>query len=197
MNDPMEPSSAILRASETKPSDGGPSFPLWHRLYRALWACVWLGLGQWTPAPLHGWRRLLLVSFGAKIDRKAKVYPNVTVWYPPHLSMDAYSTLGPGVVCYCMAPIHLEPFALVSQRAHLCAGTHDIDDPDFQLQARPITIGSRAWVAAEAFVGPGVSIGNGAVLGARAVAMKRLEPWTVYAGNPARPLRQRIHTEPE
>jgi putative colanic acid biosynthesis acetyltransferase WcaF len=53
----------------------------------------------------------------------------------------------------------------------------------------------QAWVAAEAFVGPGVTVGEGAVLGARGVAFKALEPWTVYAGNPAQPLKKRIIRE--
>ncbi|UWU72837.1 hypothetical protein N2602_30970 [Bradyrhizobium sp. NC92] len=90
--------------------------------------------------------------------------------------------------------ISIEPFALVSQRAHLCAGTHDVDDPDFRLVTKPIHIGRNAWVAAEAFVGPGVTVPRNAVLGARAVAMKDLEEGKIYAGNPARLLRSRSVT---
>lgn len=93
-----------------------------------------------------------------------------------------------------MAEIVLEKFSLVSQRAHLCAGTHDVDDADFSLVTKPIRIGQNAWVAAEAFVGPGVTVNKDAVLGARAVTMKDLEAGKIYAGNPARPLRARtIH----
>lgn len=84
-----------------------------------------------------------------------------------------------------MAPVRLESGAIVSQGAHLCAGMHDIEDPAFQLVVKPITIGLNAWIAAEAFVGPGVSIGEGAVLGARAVLFKSAEPNGVYVGNPA------------
>jgi putative colanic acid biosynthesis acetyltransferase WcaF len=80
---------------------------------------------------------------------------------------------------------------MVSQGAHLCTGTHDIEDVHFQLESRAITIGARAWVAADAFVGPGVRIGDGAVLGARGCTFRNLEPWTVYIGNPAQPLRKR------
>lgn len=74
---------------------------------------------------------------------------------------------------------------MISQGSHLCAGTHDFNDPSFQLYTRPVLIEAHAWVCAEAFVGPGVTVGEGAVLGARAVAMTSLEPWSVYAGNPA------------
>ncbi len=95
-----------------------------------------------------------------------------------------------------MAPVALGAYALVSQGAHLCAGTHDIDDPHFQLRTAPITIGPKAWVAAGAFVGPGVMIGEGAVLGARAVAFTDLAPWMVYIGNPMRALRSADVSQP-
>lgn len=75
--------------------------------------------------------------------------------------------------------------AVISQGAHLCGGTHDIADPDFQLVTKPIVIGAGAWVAADAFIGPGVTIGEGAVIGARAVMFKDAEPFGVYTGNPA------------
>lgn len=109
--------------------------------------------------------------------------------------MADHSVLGPGVNCYCMAPLLVGRYAVVSQGAHLCGGTHDVDDPYFQLVTKPIEIGAFAWIAAEAFVGPGVRVGEGAVLGARAVAMKDLEPWSVYIGNPAQFLRYRKRVE--
>ncbi|WP_246667262.1 putative colanic acid biosynthesis acetyltransferase [Bradyrhizobium sp. UNPA324] len=133
----------------------------------------------------------MLRLFGAKIANTAKVYPGTNVWYPRNLEMHEYACLGPNVICYCMDKIVLERFALVSQRAHLCAGTHDVDNADFRLITRPIRICENAWVAAESFVGPGVTVKNCAVLGARGVAVKDLEAGTIYAGNPAKPLRVR------
>ncbi len=121
----------------------------------------------------------------------ADVRGSARVWFPPHLIMDDGALIGPRVNCYNMAMISLGPGALVSQGAHLCAGSHDISSPVFQLTARPISLGRKVWVAAEAFVGPGVRIGDGAVLGARAAAFRNLEPWTVYSGNPAQALRPR------
>lgn len=93
--------------------------------------------------------------------------------------------MGDGVDCYSVAPIVLEEDAVVSQRAYLCSATHDIKDPGFSLAAAPIRLERNAWVAAEAFVGPGVVIGEGAVVGARAVARFDVPPWTVVTGNPA------------
>ncbi|MBW6420397.1 putative colanic acid biosynthesis acetyltransferase [Rhizobium sp. XQZ8] len=181
-----------LDHKQSKPRDGGPSFSKRHRLIRFAWNLAWTMLAVWTPVPLYGWRRFLLNAFGADIHRTAKIYPNVRVWYPRNLKMAEYSCLAPEVNCYCMDRIEIAAYALVSQGAYLCGGTHDIDDPNFQLIVKPITIKANAWVAAEAFVGPGVTIGEGAVLGARAVAFKNLEPFTVYAGSPAKPIRKRM-----
>jgi len=90
-----------------------------------------------------------------------------------------------------MALITLEKYAIISQGAHLCTGTHDIEDPDFQLYAKPIHIGTKAWIAAEAFIGPGVTVHDGAVVGARAVLFKDAKSNGVYVGNPATLLRMR------
>ncbi len=184
---------SILNASKTKPMEGGASFSLGHRVMRTIWSLTWLLLAAWTPPFCHPWRRFLLRLFGAKIAGTAGIYGSARIWYPPNLEMRAHSYLGPRVNCYCMAKITLEDYALASQGAHLCAGTHDIDDPDFQLRAKPIWLGAKAWAAAECFVGPGVTLGEGAVLGARGVAFRDLAPWTVYAGNPAREVRKRHH----
>lgn len=183
--------TAPLDAGTSKPLEGGPSFPLRHRLFRAAWIVTWAVLAQWTPPPLHGWRRLLLNLFGARLAPTARVYGRARVWYPPNLVMGAHSVLGPTANCYCMDRVTIGAFVVVSQGAELCGGTHLPDDPDFQLVTKPIVIGDKAWIAADAFVGPGVTVGEGAVLGARAVAFRDLEPWTIYAGNPARPLRER------
>jgi len=180
-----------LDAADPGRSPGDPSFSLTNRIFRAIWSVVWWALASWTPPLFHGWRRLLLRAFGADIHPTALVYGTVRIWYPPNLRMSEHSSLGPGVNCYCMAKIDVGAHAVISQGAHLCAGTHDIDDPNFQLITKPIAIGSRAWIAAEAFVGPGVTIGEGAVLGARGVTFKSLESWTVYAGNPAGVIRMR------
>ena len=181
----------VNNADVTRPLDGGPSFALANRVTRLVWNVVWLVLASWTPARLYRWRRFLLQLFGAKLALRTDVRGSARVWYPPHLTMDDRSILAEGVNCYNMAPVYIKSGAIVSQRAHLCAGTHDIDDDNFQLQAKPIVIGSNCWIAAEAFVGPGVTIGDGAVLGARAVAFRDLQPWTVYVGNPAMPKRTR------
>jgi putative colanic acid biosynthesis acetyltransferase WcaF len=186
---------SVLDATKARSLEGGPSFSLRHRAFRVLWGMTWLLLASWTPPPFHAWRRLLLRLFGAKIARTARVYGSTSIWYPPNLEMGEHSVLAWRTLCYSMDRVVIEDYATVSQYAHLLAGTHDIDDPNFQLQTRPIKIGKHAWVAASAIVGPGVTVGEGAVLGAGSAAFRRLAPWTVYVGNPARELKKRRQPE--
>lgn len=180
-----------LDASQNRPMEGGPSFPLRNRLFRLAWKISWILLARWTPPPLHRWRAFVLAAFGAKVQPSARVHASVNVWYPPNLHVGEHSTIGPNVTCYCQDHIKIGDRAVVSQGAHLCAGSHDVNDKNFQLITRPIIIGDRAWIAAECFIGPGVTVGEGAVLGARGVAFKDLQSWTVYAGNPAHEIKHR------
>ncbi len=182
---------APLDARQSRPLEGGPSFSLANRMQRAAWRVAWVLLASWTPPFLHPWRRLLLIMFGARVARGARIYGSVRIWRPQNLVMDQFACLGPRVDCYAMARISLGPYAMVSQDACLCAGTHDTERPEFQLLTKPIVIGERAWVAAGAFVGPGVRIGEGAVLGARAVCCSDVPAWEIWVGNPARRLRKR------
>jgi putative colanic acid biosynthesis acetyltransferase WcaF len=171
----------------------GPSFGRRNRLARLLWQTVWLLLFRPTPTPLHAWRCWLLRCFGAQIHPSCHVYSSVRVWAPWNIEMSAHSCFGPDVNCYSMALISLGERVVVSQGAHLCSGSHDYTQESFQLFAEPICIGSDAWICAEAFLGPGVQIGEGAVIGARAVVTHSQPPWYVCAGNPARPLKPRRH----
>ncbi|MGB2833344.1 MAG: putative colanic acid biosynthesis acetyltransferase [Methylotenera sp.] len=177
--------------SNLSPLDGGPSFSFKNRMVRFVWIFVWKLFASWTPASMHPWRRLLLRLFGARMGKRSDVRGSARVWLPSNLEMEDHALIAENVNCYNQALIKISKLALVSQGAYLCAGSHNIDDPDFQLITRPIHVGSLVWIAAESFVGPGCVIEEGAVLGARAVAFGRLLAWTVYVGNPAKPLRTR------
>lgn len=174
---------------------GGYSFSLRDRLMRALWSVTWALLASWTPPPLHKWRCFLLRRFGARIGKGVRIYGSARIWYPANLMMDDLSWLGPEVRCYNQGEITIGRRTVVSQGAYLCASSHDPEDPYFQLLLKPIVIGADVWIASDAFVGPGVTIGDGAVLAARGVAVRSLEPWAIYGGNPARLIKQRVLRE--
>ena len=181
----------LLDAASSRPMEGGPSFSLGNRLLRVLWMASWLLLARFTPPPLHNWRRLVLRVFGAKVGRGTRVHGSAMIWLPSHLELGDRVLIGPGVRLYNQGRICIGDYTVISQRAHLCASTHDIRDPDFQLVCRPVTIGIRCWVAAEAFVGPGVMMGDRAVLGARGAMFENARPDGVYGGNPAMFIKER------
>jgi putative colanic acid biosynthesis acetyltransferase WcaF len=186
----------VADAPLSRDQRGSASFRLSNRLYRVLWKATWLFLAAWTPPFFSPWRVFLLRMFGAQMSSGSAVAANCKIWLPRHLRMGKDSSLGPGVDCYNMAPINIGDRSVVSQRAFLCGGTHDISDMRFQLIARPIVIGDDVWIASEAFVGPGVHVGDGCVLGARGCSFSNLDSWTVYRGNPAVPLKARKRQGP-
>lgn len=156
------------------------------KLRRWIWSVVWLVLYRPSPVPLHGWRIALLRLFGARVASGSWPYPSARIWAPWNLTMEHRSCLGPGVECYSAASIILRQGVTVSQRAVLCAAGHDPRDPTFALKVGSIEISEGAWIAMEAFVGPGVKIGKDAVVAARAVVVRDVDENVVVAGNPAK-----------
>lgn len=163
---------------------------------RLLWNVVWSIFSRPFPKyVLIGWRRFLIRSFGGKIAATAAVHPSAKIFMPWNLEMKDYSCIAGEVDCYNAAKITIGINATVSKRAFLCTASHNISSPRHEQIEKSIIIEDRAWVAAEAFVGPGVTIGEGAVVGARAAVFKDVEPWTVVGGNPAKFLKNRIIKE--
>ena len=169
-----------------------PNFRGRSALVVQLWWLVQATLFRWSPQVLYGFRRWLLRLFGARIGKGVIIRPGVTVPYPWKLSIGDYSWIGDDAVLYCFAQITIGHNVVVSQKSYLCAGTHDYRSPAFDMQAFPIVVEDEAWVAADVFVAPGVTIGRGAVVGSRSSVFKSLPPMMVSAGSPARPIHPRI-----
>lgn len=168
-----------------------PCFNMRNRLMRLLWAAAYVLLFRPSPAPLHAWRAMLLRLYGAKTGKGCHIYPGVKIWAPWNMELGDYVCLANDVICSSMARIRIGRKAVISQGARLYTGTHDYEDPKFRLILKSIEIGAGSWIAAEAFVMPGVRIGDGAVIGARSVVTGDVPAWTVYAGNPAKSVKIR------
>lgn len=168
-----------------------PAFRRADQLRRLVWQVCWLLLYRPSPRPMHGWRAALLRLFGAEVGPNCHFYPGSRIWAPWNLHCADQVTAADGAELYNPAPMHFGSHAIVSQGAFLCGATHDYDDPAFPLVAYAMRFGAYSWVCARASVAPGVSVGEGAVLGLASVATRDLEPWTVYAGAPARAVRER------
>ena len=172
-------------------SFAGPSFSFSNRVARSAWKLVYLLLFRPSPRSLHAWRAFLLRIFGARIGRNCHIYPRATIWAPWNLECGDEVGVGDNTILYNQAPITLGRRVVISQGAHLCTGTHDYETEGFPVRSAPIIVGSQAWIAAEAFVLPGVSIGEGCIVGARSVVTKDLPAWHVCVGHPCKALRSR------
>ena len=168
-------------------------YPRREILRRWLWALVQATIFRWSPRPMHGFRTRLLRLFGANISEPSHVvvFPTAKVSYPWRLTLAPRSMVGPHVTLYNLGPITLQRGANLSQNCHLCAGTHDYNRWSMPLVTAPIIIGENAWLGADVFVGPGVTVGELCVVGARSVVVKNLPPRTVCAGSPCRPFKPR------
>jgi putative colanic acid biosynthesis acetyltransferase WcaF len=173
----------------------GPSFSLKDRISRVAWQVTWVLLFRFTPNPMHRWRALILRLFSAKVGRGVHVYPNVKIWAPWNLTLGDECGVANGVTLYSQGSITIGKRAVISQGAHLVAGSHDYTNPGFPLFTKPIYIGDHVWIAAEAFIHPGIRIGDGCVVGARSVVTKDLPEWMVCTGHPCQPVKERISFE--
>ena len=164
------------------------------KVARALWNVVWLVVFRPTPRGnlFRSWRILLLKLFGADVKWSSNVLPSCRIWQPWKLKMGAYACLSENVDCYTVDEISIGDQATVSQGVKLCSASHDISSRIMELTTSPIHIGENAWVAGWSIILPGVTIGEGAVVGAGSVVTKTVEPWTVVAGNPAKFIKKRV-----
>lgn len=170
----------------------GPSFSLGNRIKRIVWNFFYIIFFRYSPRPFHGWRAFLLRIFGAKTGKGVHVYSSVKIWAPWNLELHDECGIGDYATLYSQGKIIIGKRAIISQGSYICTGTHDYTKSGHPLITKPIVIGDQAWVAAEAFIGPGVTIGEGVVVGARSVVFKDIEPWIVVGGNPAKFIKKRV-----
>ena len=154
-----------------------------HRCLRIIWCIVNAII---FPITTHRIRKWLLRKFGAHVGQFCAVYPTVKVYAPWNLTIGDYVCIGPRVELYCKDKIIMGDKVIVSQGAYLCTASHDVSSPVMKLVTKPMRIEDNAWVAAKVTILPGVTIGEGSVVGACAVVAKDVPPWSVAVGNPAR-----------
>ena len=161
------------------------------KIGRLLWAFVYHLLFRGS---FHNWymfRSALLRRFGAKTGKNVRIRRTARIEIPWNLTLGDDVSIGDEAILYSLGHIRIGARSFVSQYAHLCAGTHDGTRNDYPLLCEPITIGEDCWIAADAFVGPGVTVGDRTILGARASAFSDLPPDVVAVGNPAKAIKAR------
>jgi putative colanic acid biosynthesis acetyltransferase WcaF len=176
---------------EQKNTYVGSTFSMKNRVGRILWSIVYSFFFRFSPKPFHAWRSFLLKCFGAKIGKSVHVYPGAKIWAPWNLELADEAAVANGVILYTQGKVTIGKRAVISQGAHLCSGSHDYNLQDFPLYTSPIVIGDYVWVAAEAFIHPGIIVSEGCVIGARSVVTKDMPAWMVCAGHPCKPIKAR------
>ena len=161
-------------------------------VYRVAWGFVQATLFRWSPRPFWSLRAFLLRLFGARIGKGVRLDPSCKVSYPRQLTIGDNCWIGPNNELYNVAPIELGNNVALAQHVKLYTASHDISDPCFATVSAPILIEDCSWLAACSFVGPGVTVRQGAVLGACSNAFEDLDPWSVYVGSPARKIKNRV-----
>lgn len=159
--------------------------------YRAAWA-LGNSLFRLIPRPLFELRSVCLRFFGARIGKQVRIYPSARIYFPWNLVIGDWSSIGEWALVYDLGKVTIGNKVTISHRVHLCAGSHDYRDPAMPLLKPPIHIADEAWICADAFIGPGVTVAEGAIVGARAVVVRNVAPWKITAGNPARVIKERI-----
>jgi putative colanic acid biosynthesis acetyltransferase WcaF len=170
-----------------------PVFSFGNKVKRYLFMLSWTLLCRWTPNPLHAWRVLILKLFGAKMGKTNYVYPNCRIWAPWLLETEDIVTIGPGVEIYNPGGVFLGHHVILSQDAFLCGATHDYNSIEFTYVMKKIVLDPYVWICAKSIVLPGVHGFEGSVLGAASIVSRHMEPWSVYAGNPAKLLKKRTN----
>jgi putative colanic acid biosynthesis acetyltransferase WcaF len=151
-----------------------------------LWWLVQSTLFGLSPQVCYRWRNMLLRLFGCRVGRGAIIRPSVRITYPWKVSIGARCQIGDNAELYSLGDIVIQDDAVVSQKSYLCTGSHDHTSVSFDLYAKPILIESEAWVCADVFIYPGVTVGRGAVIAARSTLKNDAEPFGLYAGTPAK-----------
>jgi putative colanic acid biosynthesis acetyltransferase WcaF len=184
---PESTSTLVLKSDPTLM----PAFSFRNRVVRMLWSVCYALLYRLSPRPFHAWRAFLLRAFGARLGAACHFYPKGKVWAPWNLVCADRVTLADDAELYNPSPMYLGSHAIVSQGAYVCGATHLYNEPSFRLISFPMRLGAYSWICARAAVNPGVNVGDGAILALGAVATRDLEPFGIYAGIPARKVKER------
>lgn len=194
---PGEPAPASVAHTPDLHGQGDPTgrsvspYTTREKVLRVLWMTFGQPLFSLTFHNWYGVRRWMLRCFGASVGDSVRIRPSVRVEQPWNLTIGANSSVGDRAILYCLGKVRIGRNTSLSQDVHLCAGTHDYTKRDLPLLRPPIVVGDEVWLAADVFVAPSTTIGDGTVVGARSSVFKSLPPWSVCAGSPARAIKPR------
>lgn len=168
----------------------GSNYTLKENILRVFWG-MFSFFFRYSPRHFYAWRNFLLRLFSAKIGKGVKIYPSAKIMFPWNLEIGNKSVISWEVILYDLGTIKIGNNTIISQYAHICAGTHDYKTSKFTLLKTPVTIGDNVWIATDAFIGPGVIVGDNAIVAARSVVISNVPDNKVVGGNPAIQIKDR------
>jgi len=145
--------------------------------------------------PISGLKVFILRLFGAKIGKGVVIKPAVNIKYPWLLEIGDFTWIGERVWIDNLAMVTIGKNCCLSQGAMLLCGNHNYKKSSFDLLVLPIILEEGAWVGAMSTVCPGVRMKSHSILTVDSVATETLEAYTLYKGNPAVKIRERIITK--
>jgi len=157
-----------------------------------LWYIVQFLFIRCSPQIFYRWRVWIFRLFGAKIGSHVRIRPSVKVVYPWKLKIGDNSWIGDNVYLYSLGEIEIRKNVVISQNSYICTGSHDHSSENFDIYAKKILIHDSVWIATDVFVGPGITVGNGTVIGARSSVFHDMPSNAICFGNPAKKIKDRL-----
>ncbi|MDP9077375.1 MAG: WcaF family extracellular polysaccharide biosynthesis acetyltransferase [Bacteroidota bacterium] len=174
--------------------NNAPFHPGGNAFKRLLWFYVNAVFLKTSLVPSSGFKVFLLRLFGARIGRAVTIKPGVNVKYPWHLTIGNQTWIGENVWIDCLVPISIGNNVCLSQGALLLTGSHDYKKITFNLITAGVTLEDGVWIGAGAMINLGVTVASHAVLTSGSVATRNLNAYSIYQGNPAVKIRDRVIT---
>lgn len=168
------------------------SFPLKYKLKSRLWQLVNSTIYRWSPFFMRKYRVALVRLFGGNVDWSCSLDSTATIIDPWNLTMNSYSSLGEYSCIRCRDKVMIGEKCCIGRDVYILTASHNISSSHFEMTTSPTIIGNNVWIATRATISKGVTIGDGAVVGAESLVVKDVESWTVVGGNPAKFIKKRI-----
>lgn len=188
----MSPQKQIMLKTNLNTYNNHPYHPGGNGFTRLLWHYINGLIFKTSLFPMYSLKVVLLRAFGAKVGKGVAIKTNVNIKYPWNLAIGDYVWIGEEVWIDSLVMVTIGDNVCLSQGATILTGSHNYKIPSFDLITGPVILEQGAWIGAKAVVNQGTTVGSHAVLTTGSVATKKLEAYSVYQGNPAFKVRERV-----
>lgn len=180
------------KGTNLKGYNTGSYFPGRNKLIQFLWYFTNVLFFMNPLNPISLLKVFLLRLFGAQIGKGVNIKPGVNIKYPWRLQIGDYSWIGEKVWLDNLDNVKIGSNACISQGALLLTGNHNYKKSGFDLITKEIILEDGVWIGAKALVAPGSICLSHSVLTANSMLSGKMEAYSVYSGNPAKKIRERV-----